>query len=269
MLKVFGKNNLDIYNDMSIDILLYHAPRIMTNTYKKSVNEITEIGKKYYFNCTCGYAMLDANNKFKICVTRKNSCLGLLTHELGHICQLDLGIFRNNEYIFPNDRLLHWQEAVKKYFNINKKSHIGSMTEGINNGNSSIIHSMFLALEDTKTTDSLKHKYNKFYEKEFIYSIQMTCKLLKWFKYSSLNNLFIKTNENYIQDSFLLEYILLRCVYLINFDTLNIFDKKIIDDDKYVTLFLKKLINSINIIDVFINLTKNKNTMSMEYYYHT
>jgi hypothetical protein len=271
MINIFGnKDNVKIYDGMTIDILLYYAPRIMTARYKKSISEINEIGEKYYFNCTCGYASID-NDKFNLCVTRKNGCLGLLVHELGHICELDLGKYYNGKYYFPNNRLIGWKYLVRKYFDIDKSCYIGNMTEGINNGNSSIIHAMFNALESKNSHDNIIDVYKQYYEKEFIYAIEMLGKLIKWFNYKSLKELFKKDKGKYTQKSLLLEYILLRCVYLIHFDTLGIFkrneEKLETDDGTYTLQFFQKMVNSICMLDKLLSHIHNRGIVRMEYYY--
>lgn len=272
IINVFGNiDNLKIYNDMEIDILLYDAPRIMTGTFDSDSNEINELGKKYFFNCTCGYATID-NNKFKLCVTRKNGCLGLLTHELGHICELDLGYFDGNKYNFPNDRLKGWKKIIKKYFDIRPSCNIGSMTEGINNGNSSIIHAMFIAIE-CPSKGSVLNAYKYHYKNEFLHSILMLCRLLKWFKYSSLDELLMKVEQKYTQKSLLLEYILVRCIYLMHFNVLGVFKKckfmPNIEDNQYLLSFFKKMIESIEILNIKLHTIDNNKTISMEYYYYT
>jgi hypothetical protein len=273
MIKVFGdKENLYKYNHTQINILLYNAPRVMTSEYTDTPEEMNDIHDGHYFNCTCGYAMIE-NDKFRICVTRKNGCLGLLTHELGHICQLDLGGFKNGEYEFPNDRLKKWKYIVKKYFDIHENCHIGTMTEGVNNGNSSIIHAMFLALEKSNYNvhDNILKLYEQFYYQEYLYSIKMLCRLLKWFKYHTLRELLIISQRKYLQTSLLLEYILVRCIYLINFETLGLIldDKeKTIDDDNYILLFFEKLKQSEEVINYVLKHIHNIGIITMEYYYN-
>lgn len=272
MLNVFGnKENIKIYNGMTIDILLYYAPRIMTPHYKHTTLENNEIGKKCFFNCTCGYASIN-NDKFKLCVTRKNSCLGLLVHELGHICELDLGKYNKGDYHFPIGRLSGWNYVTKKYFDVHESCHIGSMTEGINNGNSSIIHAMFFALEKNQKQTNLFEEYKRCYEKEFLYAIEMLCKLLYWFGYKSLKELFKKKHCKYTQKSLLLEYILVRCIYLMYFNKLGYFKKNDgpllnINDHEYTLIFFQKMLDASKILDDFLCSTKNTGITKMEYYY--
>lgn len=78
---------------------------------------------------------------------------------------------------------------------------------------------MFLALEkNRKKNNNILSIYEEFYTDEFMYSIEMVCKLLRWFKYNSLNELMTKKNEKYNQKSMMLEYILIRAIYLLYFD---------------------------------------------------
>jgi hypothetical protein len=150
------------------------------------------------------------------------------------------------------------------------------MTEGINNGNSSIIHAMFLALEKSvyKTHDTILSLYEQYYYQEFLYSIKMLCRLLKWFKYHTLRELLIISQRKYKQTSLLLEYILVRCIYLMNFETLGFLSdiKNIkendIDDDNYIILFFEKLRQSGNVIDYILKNTNNIGIITMEYYYN-
>jgi hypothetical protein len=259
------------YDGTFFEIYLFDAPRIMTQTYEKTPEEIMEIGKKGYFNCVCGYATV-FRGKFQICVTRKNGCLGLLTHELGHICELDLSVFENDKYVFPFDRLVDWKKIVKETFDISETCNIGNMNEGINNGNSSIIHAMFIALEDNQTKISLMEKYIIAYKDEFLHSINQMNYLLKWFKYNSLKDLLTPKQNKYTQKSMMLEYILVRCIYLLHFDELKVFpiDDQVneIDDKEYLRTFYQKMLDSIETID---NLRKktNEKTINMDYYHNS
>jgi hypothetical protein len=273
-LNAFG--NLEcsnMYDGMKIDILLYDSPRIITNSYKKTSDEMNKINDDCWFNCTCGYSTID-REKFYICVSRKKGCLGLLTHELGHICELDLGIIEQCKFINPYNRMTQWKEHVKKYFDINDKCIIGNLNEGINNGNSSIIHAMFMAIENGITKEDICKKYIKYYLEEFNYSFLMLKKLLHWFKYNSIYELVKKEKCKYIQISQMLEYIFVRCVYLLNFNELKIFkiNKKInkVNDEEYFKIFNTKLYSSLKIMDdIMAKLEINNNKIIfMEYYYN-
>lgn len=47
---------------MTMDILLYDAPRIISKEYKKSPKEMNKIGDVCLFNCVCGYAKMKGEN---------------------------------------------------------------------------------------------------------------------------------------------------------------------------------------------------------------
>lgn len=269
IISTFGFD-LKIYDGMTIDMLLYDAPRIMTSHWSRDVNEIIEIGNKSYFNCVCGYATV-RNDKFNICVTRKGGCLGLLTHELGHVCGLDCGSYKNGKFSFPDDRFNNWKLVAKKYFDVN--GDVGNLFEGINNGNSSIIHAMCLSLETDTDTRKMLRNFHKFYTEELLYSIKMTVNLLKWYGYSSANQFINKNNRLFIQTTQMLEYILVRCVYLLNFEKLGMIDKEndlIVNDDNYIVDVVKCLKETAPIIDAFMKKqkTNEKNIVGMEYYYN-
>lgn len=275
MINVFGnRTHINKYNGTSFYVLLFDAPRIMTAHYRKTSNEINIIGKKNYFNCTCGYASLfDNTPPFTICVTRMNGCLGLLVHEMCHICEMDLGEFKDGGYLFPYDRLSDWKHIAKTYFDLSPSCKIGNMTEGINNGNSSIIHAMFTAIENNNNKKELINEYKKCYARELLHSINQMLLLLQWFKYKSLNELLSKNTCKYVQTSMLFEYIIIRCIYLINFSDLDLFTRTIEqkEDKKYLQNFVNKLRTSIPYIDECLhNIPKsNKTIISMEYYAST
>lgn len=268
MLNIFGNQKyLHKYNDMTIDILMYDAPRIMTNHYQSSPNEMNDMWKEYYFNCTCGYATIH-DNKFYICVSRKNTCLGLLTHELCHICELDLGYFDNDgNYQFPDEYFHSWHKYVRNNWDVDTKCYLGLFTEGINNANSSIIHAMFMALEskNPRTVSLLEKRYHKMLTREYIHDLTMVSNLLHWFKYKNLNELLVKNECKYIQHSLLLEYILLRAVYLTYFKKLGIFKRSLPlkTDGYYFAHFIQSLKE---FAEIALPEPSKDRFISMEYY---
>jgi len=276
MIKVFSSNeHLSKYDNAKFYIVLYEAPRIISARYQDTTEEINIIGENHYFNCTCGYA--ENGNVFKICVTRKNGCLGLLVHELGHICALDLSSWNKGEYNFPVNRLSGWKHIVRKLLDTSSKCRLGNMSEGINNGNSSILHAMFLAIENTSDpkitmNKELIEKYKSTYTKEFYYSIYQTVKLLRWYGYKSITDLTTRIQRKYTQKSMMLEYILIRCIYLMNFDQLDLFTNKLQqqDDAEYIMTFMSRLFETYDIIDNYMQGIKQPNKkeiVNMEYFY--
>lgn len=272
MINVFGSDeHLGAYNDAVFNIVLFSAPRFITKECTNHPSEMDEIGKRLYFNCTCGYAMIDGD-KFKVCVTRKNGCLGLLVHELGHICHLDLSEYIGGTYAFPDKKFPKWKTIVKSEFDVMDGCNIGNLTEGINNGNSSIVHAMFLALEDTTKDNDSFEMYGHYYMREFAHSIAMVGRLLRWFKYKTLSEFISVNKRKYIQSSLLLEYIVARCVYLLHFDKLGIINTngnvKVRNEVEYFDKFMKEFRMSSNVVDSVIKIGTNKEKTNMEYYYN-
>lgn len=267
MLKVFGnKQYFEKYNNTYFYILMYDAPRIITQQYENNTNEINIFGKNYYFNCTNGYATI--NPPFTICVTRKNGCLGLLVHELGHICELDLGVFTNKGFEPPFERLQTWKYIVESKFDISPTCKVGNMIEGINNGHASIIHAMFNAIEHTYDERELVNNYRYYYANEFVHSINQSIDLLHWFRYQSFREILWKSSGKFTQESMMLEYILVRCVYLLYFDKLEVMTRNIkpSEDNDYVAEFMKYFIKTSALVDDLMKKRNNNKVVNMEYF---
>lgn len=230
-------------------ILLFDAPRVITKEYENTPKEFEIFSKLSLFNCINGW-FKKYENCYEIVVTRKNNCLGLLTHELCHLCQLDYG-----GYITFHQ----WYSYHLK----NISNNPGKFTEGINNAISTIIHSLFLNLEHN-------NNYNYLYA-EIKHSYKLCQKIIKYFKCSSLNELLNK--KIYNQTSQIFEYMFLRYIYLKNLDILfhlkydkinNIFYNKT-DMNKYYNTYIILLENeNYNIV----NNNDNNNIEYMEYYKH-
>jgi hypothetical protein len=268
MLKVFGnKKYFKYYDNTNFYILLYDAPRIITPRYQNSTDEINTIGKNHYFNCTNGYATI--NTPFTVCVTRKNGCLGLLVHELGHICELDLSTYTDKGYEPPFDRLMAWKYVVKSGFDISRTCKIGNMIEGINNGHASIIHAMFNAIEHTYDEVDLLKSYRYYYAKEFVHAINQSIDLLHWYGYESFRDIHWKSTGKYTQESMMLEYILVRCVYLLHFNKLEVMTRNIkpSGDNEYVVEFMKYFLQTNALVDDMMQKRSNNHSVTnMEYF---
>lgn len=268
MLKVFGnKTYFKYYNNTNFYILLFDAPRIITQKYQDSTEEINLFGKNQYFNCTNGYATVSP--PFTICVTRKNGCLGLLVHELGHICELDLGVFTSKGFEPSFGRLSAWRYVQKITFDIAPTYKMGNMIEGINNGHASIIHAMFNAIEHTYDEMDLMKNYRYYYAKEFVHAINQSIDLLHWFGYQSFRDILWKSKRKFTQDSMLMEYILVRCVYLLHFNKLEVFTRNIkpSGDNDYIGEFMKYFIKTDPLIDEMMKKRSNHHSVTnMEYF---
>lgn len=244
------KENIEV-KPINIFIYLYNIPRVITKTYYKSPNEFEDFYKYDLFNCVNGYY----NNKkdyHKILITRLNTYKGLLTHELCHMCKLDFGGY---------ETFNQWENDKKK-FGITGFS---KFTEGINNAISSIIHSVFITIEDFGKIN-FKNNFNKIFYCECKYANDLVGNLLNYFKCNKIKDL---KDNGYNQNSMVFEYIILRNVYLKNINILFHINKNFNEEEYY-----KKFINCLN-NDLDINYklnpkmilkTKNKEFLRMEYY---
>ncbi len=124
------------------------------------------------------------------------------------------------------------------------------MIEGINNGHSSIIHAMFNAIEHTYDEQNLRFNFKYYYTKEFTHALNQTVDILHWFKYSSFNDILWRSDGKFTQSSMMLEYIIVRCIYLLHFDRLEIMTRTIkpSTDNAYILEFMKYFIRSNNVI---------------------
>lgn len=232
-------------NKITFHLFLYYAPRVIIGQYNKNPNEFEYINKASLFNCINGWFFRDTD-QYEIVVTRLNNCLGLLTHELCHMCGLDFGGYSTFQ---------QWKQYHQKYISNNS----GEFTEGINNAISTVIHALFLNLENNSN-------HNYLYE-EIKYSYKLCQKLIKYFKCNTLKELLDK--KIYNQNSQVFEYIILRHIYLKYIDSLfhlKYKNNKFIERftiNKYYDLFISLLEKEYNNIT---NYKKNNETESMEYY---
>lgn len=210
--------NLKKTNPIFINILYFNLPRFIPFTYDKTSDEInTIVNKNGYFNCINGWYTQDYIPIFDdydysvsdiIFVSRSNDYLGLLIHELIHLCRLDT-------YAYDDDtRDLLWKDAYYNKYKFRGKS--GIIIEGITNALASIINSIILSIEKDKP-------FEEIYKAEFKYDYNLCKKILIYFRSNNLNEL-IK-NNNYTQTSQMFEYIFLRYIFLKNFNILSFFKK--------------------------------------------
>lgn len=241
----FEKKDIEIY------LYLYNCPRIITEEYIDNSNEFNDFNINDLFNCVNGYYQ-NRKEKHKILITRLNTYKGLLTHELCHLCKLDFGGY---------ETFSKWEDD-KKDFNITNESYF---TEGINNAISSIIHSIFIALENG---GDFKTEFSKTYYCEYKYSKDMVGNLLHYFKCKTISEL---KNHNYNQVSMVFEYVILRYIYLKYLVILYHLDKNY-SEDEYYELFMKCLNNEKDKEIIFNNkmiikdTNTNVNLVRMEYY---
>lgn len=220
MIKTFSSRIED--KRINIYLFLYNCPRLIPETYNETPYEFNDIYLNDLFNCTNGYYQ-KRKNGIKLLITRMNCYKGLLVHELCHMCNLDFGGY---------DTFEEWEIDKKKY-GINKFS---KFTEGLNNGLSSIIHSVFIALDNE---GDFKEEFNKIYYCEFKYAEELVGNLLHYFKCNKIKEL---KDKGYNQISMVFEYIVLRYVYLKYIDMLFHFSYEFEKREKeYYELFIKCL----------------------------
>lgn len=250
MILSFNKN-IEV-KPLNIFIYLYNTPRIIPETYFNSPIEFKKINEYDLFNCVNGYYQ-DKNYCHKILITRLNTYKGLLVHELSHFCKLDFGGY---------ETFKHW-EKDKKQFGIYGFS---KFTEGINNAISSILHAVFITLEDNYINDDFYDKFKLNFKCEYEYSKDLVANILHYFKCNKIKDL---KKSGYNQDSMVFEYIILRNIYLKNINVLFHINKKISEND-YYNLFMKYLNDDLDVEYIFnpkMILTRNdQKLLRMEYY---
>ena len=233
------KNNI-ISNHYNITLLLYNAPRYINKKY-----DMEYFYEENIFNCACGWYN---ENKNEVIVSRLNGLLGLLTHELCHLSHLDFG----NYNLF---------KEYEKLFNSFSNSNAGYFIEGINNAISTLIHCIFLSLEENKNI-------KEFLINEYKHSLNQ-CKLLLFYYDCKDFKELLKTKK-YKQNGQVFEYVFLKHIYLSNFNILyhldNNFKNKFNEND-YYNLFLQYFYK-FNIINDLNKNLKNKN-LNMEYYFYS
>lgn len=235
-------------NDYTFIFLYNDLDRTLKTNKKDYKSKVKDLYNNHSFYTTAGwnfnYYINNTIHNFMV-VTRKKGFLGLLTHELGHCCNLD-GIIKNYE-------VKEYEQFFKQ--NINKNINSGLFIEGLNNALSSVIHAIFISLES-------KHKisYKESISNEIIYSYKQVYKLLKFFNCSTINDLIINKNYYNVGDS-VFEYVILRGIYFKCFEQLIHYPYNT-SSTEYYNKFIK----------CFNNLKDIKwikdDTISMDYYYY-
>jgi hypothetical protein len=273
MIRTFGiAGHMQLYNNLEMQLLLYDAPRIMPKTFVISPDEMnTVVSQKTWFNCVNGYTTTKGIHTY-ICVTRTNDALGLIVHEIGHRCRFDLGRIENGAHTWPTDKT--WANHVKAHWNIADNCNIGPIYEGYTNANATIVHAMFIALETESQPDSIERQYVNAYRLEYAHAVMFVAKLLRWFRYNSLDDLLrISDLPKYTQSAYMLEYALFRIVYMKNYTTM---DALLLGSDIDKSIDVNSFIKNIETIKdpiktALTHLTQqdDKQTMcNMNYYYH-
>lgn len=217
------KDNI-LSNHYNIILLLYYAPRYINKKY-----DMEYFYKENIFNCTCGWYN---EMKQEVIVSRINGLLGLLTHELCHLSHLDFGNYNSFE---------EYEKLFKSFSN----SNAGYFIEGINNAISTLIHCIFLSLEENKNI-------KEFLKNEYKHSLKQCKSLIDYFDCKDFKELL--QSKKYKQNGQVFEYVFLKYIYLSNFNILyhldNNFKNKYNEKDYYklyLPYFYKfNIINNIN-----------------------
>jgi hypothetical protein len=283
----YDKKLRKFVKDMQINFVSYHNPRYINKEYKQDVDEMNNIiAESGQFNSANG--MMYASIPLLLYITRNNDMMGLTVHEMGHIIGCDGRIIQNNRYINTQVNL----SDLKNKLNIAPNHGLDDeYTEGLNSANSSVLHSLFNAIEFNMNENEVYDTYElykKFVYIETMHSLLQTVKLLRWYRMYKIED-FFKHSGVYKQKGLMFEYIFMRAYTLLNyqkymniiFDEGNIFkpytkdpynkQQRVIDD------IIKHVVNGTynNIFNIIFdihnnNIDKNKTDINngyiMEYY---
>lgn len=278
-IKTFG-NNIYIYDNYNIRLLLVDFPRKLDSKYSFQQNQFQNISNKGYFNNSSG---VHIKSQKELVVTRKSGINGLLIHELIHMVGLDF-CFNFNNMNMAN--IKGWEiDWISKNNIIELNNNLGSFIECICNTNSSFFISIYNSiLLCEKTNNSIKViKYFKyFFYIEILYCFILSVKVINYFGFNTFDSFFNNTtNKKYYQNAYVFEYVVMR-MFLIynfyyfifkkliknNFNKLNTYDNNI----EFQKKLNKKLINSLEdpnikkIFNIINNNLKNNNNNYMEYF---
>jgi len=216
---IIAQHQLDNFN---IRFLMIDFPRELKNEFN-----FNELSKHGIFNNSSGYT----NKQTKeMVLSRKTGLTGLLIHELLHLLDLDFHYWEHE----INSVDFNWKKDWIKNTNMLEctqsiKSNCGyySFTEAICNTNSSYFLSIYSAIEyynykNITISDNMFTKVKDlsiiFFFIEYLHSFINTCKLLKFFGFTSYDSFFNNTsNRKYYQSAHVFEYIVLRTFLISDF----------------------------------------------------
>lgn len=184
--------------ETEIIFYLYDKPRTL---YNEDLNDKTfkSLYKANRFNCANGYTM---TNKKKIVITRINKFNGLLVHELLHFYNLDQ---------MSEDMENEWYNF---FTGLNKITTPGLFFEGINNYKACIIN-LFI---QRYIKDDLKDiEFKKLFEIEYLYSLLLCLKIMKFFNCSTFEE-FVKSFNH---EGSVFEYVFIKFLLLSNNQLFN------------------------------------------------
>lgn len=263
------------------------------------LNRQTIIGRKMssdikdgHYNCSSGYTSLYVNdNKINntMLITRLPEHLGLFTHEMGHLLGYDFGTIVNTDSYMSLSGMVNSYNCPKKILDPIAKNLSNSVIdnfefmESINNYNTTIIHSIFNAIEIENTNEvNYLALTTNLIRIEVVYSIFHTAKILFRSGFSSYESFFDNRSKEYKLDqkAFLFEYTIVRALMFINNDILDIMKYRHIDGDKVCTftsshnmceyqkkVFVKESFTKVkSILNYFLKNLQNTKELNMEYF---
>ena len=206
LFSLYGDKNPNIMK-MKYEFYLYNNPRCADkNKYGKKYLISLKNSKMKKFNTSSGVTIFKKN---KIIVSRTEDCIGLLTHEVLHACDIinvDIGIM-------VHGILVNFTEAYVNMF-------------------ASIINAyltFYEMIRHSKTDNTIL--LNQLIMIEVIHSITHSSKLARISSYKLNTILDINNMISWYQDAFMYEYIIVKMLLLINF-------KDMMKNKKFASTFL-------------------------------
>lgn len=261
----FYEKNPNIAN-AKIYLVFYKEPRRLSKniTYK----DMDEVAKLCAYNCGSGRTNMHSFDNIIIFATRENDMIGLLIHELLHAFKMD-GFTFDTHYLKLNNRTINRFNYFESICTIHTSIYL------------SLINSvLFFGKENFKSLLKL----------ELVHSISLFCKLCRVQGFKSFKDMYekIEYGINYSQKGAMLEYILGRALFILDYENIvNQCDfkyelnKNLINENN-INLFLQLLDKSfkknLDLLDKLLVHVNNKiklgddlnekiyGNLSMEYY---
>jgi len=222
--------------NLKIHLVSNYNPRKIYKEHYVSINEMKE-NIKYTgcFNTASGLTSINGNVSI---ITKENDMQGLLVHEIGHLVGCDGNIFNPLRATLRKELTKVNLEKLVEKLNVNVDDNHGIekdyYREGLNNTNSSVLHSLFNAIEyityrEEEKREKEEEEYNDdedtFWEKidkhaarikkdakennkenvynifkkfliiEVVYSLLQTVRLLRWYGFKKIEDFFVRGNK--------------------------------------------------------------------------
>lgn len=220
--------------DNPIPIHLYLYPFNRNINYSINNDESLEYYKhNNCSHCSSGYsnssyAIKGGNNIFEIVCTRIPEILGLFTHEMFHILHCDTRYYvtnnKNNNFELISKQLDENSGILGDIVeNYNKKVQGYKFLETFNNTTTTILHSLYCAIELSGNIeyDNIMELFEYLFKKEIIYSIYHTAKILHNQHINTSREYFTPNinSKPYHQLAYLYEYTIVRSFMFMDLDS--------------------------------------------------